>query len=82
MSGVALCTFDTFNPIFRDKLLEQIRAGVTLKKVSVEEQKQLPTGAGDGGGIAGMLQRALQERAGALRFSSSESEEDDDDEWD
>ncbi len=39
-------------------------------------------------GIAGMLQRALQERSGALRFSSSEDEggdggaDDDDDEWD
>ena len=36
-------------------------------------------------GIAGMLQKALQERSGALRFSSSEDEEDDagdDDEWD
>ncbi len=38
-------------------------------------------------GIAGMLQKALAERSGALRFSSSEGEddeagEDDDDEWD
>ena len=71
-------------PIFRNELLHQIRAGITLKKVSVEEQKQPPLLTEARGGIAGMLQRALQERAGALRFSSSSSEEgdDDDDEWD
>ena len=80
---------NTFLPILRDELLGQIRTGVTLKKVSVEQQKQppLPLEAGGGGGIAGMLQRALQERSGALRFSSSEDEgsettADDDDEWD
>ena len=55
----------------------------------MEQQKQppLPLEASGGGGIAGMLQRALQERSGALRFSSSEDEgsettADDDDEWD
>jgi len=36
-------------------------------------------------GIAGMLQKALQQRSGALGWSSSEEEndaEDDEDEWD
>ena len=45
-----------------------------------------PASDSTGSGIAGMLQRALQERSGALRFSSSEGEDndadDDDDEWD
>ena len=80
-----------WSPIFRDELLDQIRTGVTLKKVSTDEQRQPPlpaeAGGGAGGGIAGMLQRALQERQGVLRFSSSEDEgseatADDDDEWD
>ena len=80
-----------WSPIFRDELLDQIRTGVTLKKVSTDEQRQPPlpaeVGGGAGGGIAGMLQRALQERQGVLRFSSSEDEgseatADDDDEWD
>ena len=82
---------NSFFTIFRDELLDQIRTGVTLKKVSADEQRQQPlpaeAGGGAGGGIAGMLQRALQERSGALRFSSSEDEgsettADDDDEWD
>ena len=82
---------NSFIPIYRDELLDQIRTGVTLKKVSADEQRQQPlpaeAGGGAGGGIAGMLQRALQERSGALRFSSSEDEgsettADDDDEWD
>ena len=80
-----------WSPIFRDELLDQIRTGVTLKKVSTDEQRQPPltaeAGGDAGGGIAGMLQRALQERQGVLRFSSSEDEgseatADDDDEWD
>jgi len=33
-------------------------------------------------GIAGMLQKALQERSAALCLSSSEDEADDEDEWD
>lgn len=33
-------------------------------------------------GIAGMLQRALEERSAALCLSSSEDEVDDEDEWD
>ena len=61
---------------------------MTLKKVDLDS---ISTGAGSSSaaevpsGIAGMLQKALQERSGALRFSSSEDEEDDagdDDEWD
>ena len=72
-------------PSSRDDLLSEIRSGVTLKKVEPEteahsQQQQGPSG------IAGMLQLALKERSGALRFSSSEDEDDeedqDDDEWD
>ena len=55
----------------------------------MEEQRQRPPlqTEASGGGIAGMLQKALQERSGALRFSSSEDEgsettAEDDDEWD
>jgi Wiskott-Aldrich syndrome protein len=71
----------------RGELLDQIRSGVVLKKVEQDavsssgEEAELT-------GLAGMLQRALRERSGALRFSSSEDEddtaaaEDDDDEWD
>ncbi len=76
----------------RDELLDQIRTGVTLRKVDPDELHHHDDAAGGSGGtgtmpsgIAGMLQKALQERSGALRFSSSEGEEDgedDDDEWD
>ena len=70
----------------RDDLLDQIRSGVTLKKVDLDS---LSSGGGSdigaSSGIAGMLAKALQERSGALRFSSSEDEggpDEDDDEWD
>ncbi len=67
----------------RGELLDQIRSGVTLKKVDPEalsrdnEDSTAP-------GIAGMLQKALQERSAALCLSSSDDEEaeDDEDEWD
>ena len=69
----------------RGVLLDQIRSGVTLKKVDPEALSR----GGDedlsiSAGIAGMLQKALQERSAALRLSSSEDEEaeDDEDEWD
>lgn len=70
----------------RDGILDQIRSGVALKKVSLEQPAARGSSEG-GGGIAGMLQKALQERSGALRFSSSEDEgsetaAEDDDEWD
>ena len=78
----------------RSQLLDQIRTGVTLKKVDLDSLSSGGHG-GEGGsdnsssaeptGMAGMLQRALQERTTALNFSSSDNEEDEDeydDEWD
>jgi hypothetical protein len=69
----------------RGVLLDQIRSGVTLKKVDPEALSR----GGDedlsiSAGIAGMLQKALQERSAALCLSSSEDDEpeDDEDEWD
>jgi hypothetical protein len=73
----------------RNELMGQIRQGVTLKRVT-------ETASGGGGGemsgsgeapagIAGMLQRALQERGMVMGMSSSEEESDgcdEDDEWD
>ncbi len=61
----------------------QIRSGVVLKKVDPESLSR--SGDDDHGashGIAGMLQKALQERSAALCLSSSEEEADDEDEWD
>ncbi len=71
----------------RDELLDQIRTGVVLKKVEPHEEaaSAAATAATEASGIAGMLQKALAERSGALRFSSSENEDgddEDDDEWD
>ena len=72
----------------RGELMGQIRQGVVLKKVEVNAASSDPgTGGGNGGnpgaGIAGMLQRALQERGMVMGLSSSEDEdEDEEDEWD
>ena len=76
----------------RNQLLDQIRTGVTLKKVDLDSVSSGHGGGGGGGsdnsssaeptGMAGMLQRALQERTTALNFSSSDNEEDDEDEYD
>jgi len=75
----------------RGELMGQIRQGVALKKVTPEEAErereanmeslgiQDTSGAT---GIAGMLQRALQERGMAMGMSSSEESEGEDDEWD
>merc|ERR1719219_2867771 len=65
----------------RGELMGQIRQGVALKKVDMEETEapleQPATG------IAGLLQRALQERGVAMGLSSSEGEDSgEDDEWD
>ena len=65
----------------RGELMGQIRQGVALKKVDIEESEapleQPATG------IAGLLQRALQERGVAMGLSSSEGEDSgEDDEWD
>ena len=77
----------------RNQLLDQIRTGVTLKKVDLDSVSGGHGGGGGGGGsdnsssaeptgMAGMLQRALQERTTALNFSSSDNEEDEEDEYD
>ena len=76
----------------RNQLLDQIRTGVTLKKVDLDSVSGSHGGGGGGGsdnsssaeptGMAGMLQRALQERTTALNFSSSDNEEDEEDEYD
>ena len=65
----------------RGELMGQIRQGVALKKVDIEESEgpleQPATG------IARLLQRALQERGVAMGLSSSEGEDSgEDDEWD
>ena len=65
----------------RGELMGQIRQGVALKKVDIEESEgpleQPATG------IAGLLQRALQERGVAMGLSSNEGEDSgEDDEWD
>ncbi len=62
-----------------------LRSGVTLKKVDPEAlSRGGDEDSGVSAGIAGMLQKALQERTAALCLSSSEDEEaeDDEDEWD
>jgi WH2 motif len=75
----------------RNELMGQIRQGVTLKRVTETVGSGGGSGdvAGGGGeapaGIAGMLQRALQERGMVMGMSSSEEESDgcdEDDEWD
>ena len=66
----------------RGTLLGQIRQGVILKKVAIESLGPAEPGV-EGPGIAGMLQKALQERGMAMGMSSSdESDGDEDDEWD
>ena len=67
----------------RCELLGQIRQGIMLKKVEVSEPAESSTPGTAQSGIAGMLQRALQERGMVMGLSSSEDEaEDDEDEWD
>lgn len=69
----------------RGELLDQIRSGVTLKKVELDNKSEGNSSNEMPSGIAGMLQRALQERTTALCLSSSDEEheaDDDDDEWD
>ena len=65
----------------RGELMGQIRQGVALKKVDIEENE--PAVEAPATGIAGALQRALQERGVAMGMSSSEGEDSgEDDEWD
>jgi len=68
----------------RDDLLDQIRSGVTLKKVELDNKSEGNSSTEMPSGIAGMLQRALRERTTAVCLSSSdeENEASDDDEWD
>jgi len=68
----------------RGELMDQIRQGVSLKKVDVSQSCESGGSPGTSeSGIAGMLQRALQERGMVMGQSSSEDEGDDDeDEWD
>lgn len=81
----------------REELLDQIRCGVSLKKVEPDQLLGVVGGGGGGGGsggsdnggstselsgIAGMLHRALQERTAALCQSSSSSDGDNDDDED
>ena len=65
----------------RGELMGQIRQGVALKKVDIEECEAAVEAPATG--IAGLLQRALQERGVAMGMSSSEGEDSgEDDEWD
>ena len=65
----------------RCELMGQIRQGVALKKVDIEETEAPVEQPAPG--IAGLLQRALQERGVAMGLSDSEGEDSgEDDEWD
>ena len=73
----------------RGELMGQIRQGVTLKRVAENAASDTSSSGGElqpaANGIAGMLQRALQERGMVMGMSSSEDESDgcdEDDEWD
>lgn len=70
----------------RDALLTQIRTGVHLKRIEVSEKK---TGSApvEVGGLAGALQRALEERSRMMNqtddsTSASDDPDADEDEWD
>ena len=70
-------------PDSRGELMDQIRQGVSLKKVDSTTLEQEPLVSETTPGIAGMLQRALQERGVAMGLSSSEGEDSgDNEEWD
>ena len=67
----------------RDALLEQIRSGVNLKKVDLDAASSgAASNNSDQGGIACLLQRALQERNNAVCQSSTDDSSYDDDDWD
>jgi len=68
----------------RGELMGQIRQGVALKKVDSDPGQDGPAVQQAAPGIAGMLQRALQERGMVMGMSSSEDDDsgDEDDEWD
>jgi len=71
-------------PDSRGELMGQIRLGVALKKVDSDPGLDGPVVQQSAPGIAGMLQRALQERGMVMGMSSSEDEDsgEEDDEWD
>jgi len=64
----------------RGEMLDMIRQGVSLKKVEVEEGESSVEATAPG--IAGIFQRALQERKLAVGMSSIDESEGEDDEWD
>lgn len=69
----------------RGELLDQIRSGVVLKKVDLDSfSAGASSSSSEAPGIAGLLQKALQERTAALCQSSSsdEGDEEEDEEWD
>lgn len=71
----------------RTALMNQIKSGVKLKKVSANQGKLEPIAQPvAAGGLAGALAKALQERGKVLQQtddeSSSSSEAEDEDEWD
>ena len=70
-------------PDSRGELMDQIRQGVALKKVDSSALEQEPRDVYTPG-IAGMLQRALEERGEAMGLFSDRKGEDsgDDGEWD
>lgn len=51
----------------RDELLDQIRTGVTLRKVDLDSLSSGGSNEAVPSGIAGMLQKALQERSGKIK---------------
>merc|ERR1711892_1468004 len=71
-------------PDSRGELMGQIRLGVALKKVDSDPGQDGPVVQQSAPGIAGMLQRALQERGMVMGMSSSEDEDsgEEDGEWD
>lgn len=71
----------------RTALMNEIKSGVRLKKVNVNQDKSDPVAQPvAAGGLAGALAKALQERGKVLQQtddeSSSSSEAEEEDEWD
>lgn len=68
----------------RSNLLDEIRQGVTLKRVANEPRPNSATPNVVEGGLAAALTRALAERSKAMHSESEDSTDysDNDDEWD
>ena len=67
--------------------MTQIRSGVHLKPIEIGSRKQAGAAPLEVGGLAGALQRALEERSRMMNqtddsTSSSEDADGDEDEWD